>query len=57
MALLETGKMVYKGTVDEVKKRFGVGYNLKVSVPMEFTIERLSQIKDTVCLTVIGSYQ
>lgn len=30
LALLETGKLVAQGSTDEIKKRFGVGYNLKV---------------------------
>ena len=39
LALLESGKMVYQGTVDEVKKRFGVGYNLRISMPVESSKE------------------
>jgi ABC-2 type transport system ATP-binding protein len=30
LALLETGKLVSQGTVDEIKKKYGVGYNLSV---------------------------
>ena len=30
LALLETGRIVGQGTVDEIKKKFGVGYNLKI---------------------------
>ena len=30
LALMETGKLVAQGTPDEIKKRFGVGYNLKI---------------------------
>jgi hypothetical protein len=29
--MLETGKLVSQGTVDEIKKRYGVGYNLRIS--------------------------
>lgn len=31
VALLDMGKMVAKGSVDEIKKKFGIGYNLVVS--------------------------
>mmetsp|Transcript_34189 Transcript_34189/g.33388 ORF Transcript_34189/g.33388 Transcript_34189/m.33388 type:complete len:199 (+) Transcript_34189:1198-1794(+) len=30
LGMLETGKLVAQGSVDEIKKKFGVGYNLKV---------------------------
>jgi ABC-type uncharacterized transport system ATPase subunit len=29
--MLETGKLVSQGTVDEIKKRYGIGYNLRIS--------------------------
>lgn len=31
VALLDQGKLVQKGTVDEIKKKFGVGYNLRIT--------------------------
>ena len=31
VALLDLGKMVAKGSVDEIKKMFGIGYNLIVN--------------------------
>jgi ATP-binding cassette subfamily A (ABC1) protein 3 len=32
LALLETGKLVAQGTTDDIKKKFGIGYNLKVVI-------------------------
>jgi hypothetical protein len=29
--MLETGKLVSQGTVDEIKKRYGIGYNLRIT--------------------------
>jgi hypothetical protein len=29
---LDLGKIITKGTVDEIKKKFGIGYNLVLNV-------------------------
>jgi hypothetical protein len=31
VALLDLGKIITKGTVDEIKKKFGIGYNLVIT--------------------------
>jgi hypothetical protein len=31
LALLETGRLVTRGTPDEIKKKYGVGYNLIIT--------------------------
>ena len=31
VGLLDQGKMVAKGSVDEIKKKFGIGYNLIIN--------------------------
>lgn len=31
VALLDLGKLVSKGSVDEIKKKFGIGYNLSLT--------------------------
>jgi len=31
VALIDKGKLVAKGSVDEIKKKFGIGYKLSVS--------------------------
>lgn len=31
LAMIETGKLMSQGTVDEIKKRYGVGYNLRIA--------------------------
>jgi hypothetical protein len=51
--MLETGKLVSQGTVDEIKKRYGVGYNLRIIAPSKNLIEKSSKI---VSDTIIGSY-
>ena len=56
LALLESGKMVYQGTVDEVKKRFGVGYNLRISMPVESSKEYIREIHELIMSIVPGSY-
>ncbi|CDW82000.1 abc transporter family protein [Stylonychia lemnae] len=58
LALLETGKLVSQGSVDDIKKRFGVGYNLKISNRDESIIsqDRLDQLKELVSFHVPGSY-
>jgi len=48
VALLDLGKMVSKGSVDEIKKKFGIGYNLIIynesfSIP-EYEPEILKRI-------------
>ena len=37
MALLDMGTMRAKGSVDEIKKQFGIGYNLVINhkVPLD----------------------
>ena len=31
VALLDMGKLVSKGSVDEIKRKFGIGYNLIIT--------------------------
>lgn len=42
VALLDQGTIVAKGSVDEIKKRFGIGYHL--------SIEKLSQGQESLVL-------
>eukprot|EP00347_Sterkiella_histriomuscorum_P015355 403357331 len=60
LALLETGKLVALGTVDEIKKKYGVGYNLKVqsSTHGQFLSQDLiQQVIEIVKQIVPTSYQ
>lgn len=36
LGLLDSGKLMARGTPDEIKKKYGVGYNLKISYPDTF---------------------
>jgi ABC-type multidrug transport system ATPase subunit len=38
VALLDLGKIVTKGTVDEIKKKFGIGYNLVLNTDQDIQI-------------------
>lgn len=44
LAMLETGKLVSQGTVDEIKKRYGVGYNLRITGTSKGFIDEASRI-------------
>ena len=50
LALLETGKLVAKGTPDEIKKKFGVVYNLHINFkkPDITSEEQIKQVCETV---------
>ena len=53
LALLETGKLVSSGTVDEIKKRYGVGYNLRINGTSKI---HLKQVSDIICTMIPESY-
>jgi hypothetical protein len=42
--MLETGKLVSQGTVDEIKKRYGIGYNLRITATSKDLIDWASRI-------------
>jgi hypothetical protein len=47
--MLETGKLVSQGTVDEIKKRYGIGYNLRITATSKDYIDISSKIvSDTI---------
>jgi hypothetical protein len=50
---MDQGKLVSQGTVDEIKKRFGVGYNLKITYNDQINV---AELKERVCTMVPGSY-
>ena len=56
LALLDTGKLVTQGTVDEIKKKYGVGYNLKITSSRLATRSFQSIITLLVTSKVPGSY-
>jgi len=41
VALLDQGKLVARGSVDEIKKRFGIGYQLRLARPPDAECEAL----------------
>lgn len=53
VALLDLGKMVAKGSVDEIKKRFGIGYNLIINQPDFDNLEVMEKLQ----AIVPGSYK
>lgn len=47
VALLDLGKIIIKGTVDEIKKKFGIGYNLVITTETnkeQYELEILKRI-------------
>ena len=47
VALLDLGKIITKGTVDEIKKKFGIGYNLVITTETnkeQYELEILKRI-------------
>jgi ABC-type multidrug transport system ATPase subunit len=44
LALLETGKLVSSGTVDEIKKKYGVGYNLRITGSSDMALKEVTEI-------------
>ena len=42
LGMLESGKLVAKGSVDDIKKRFGVGYNLRIRSKKSIDREEIS---------------
>lgn len=60
LALMETGKVVAVGSVDEIKKKFGVGYNLTIKpfnlIEQPLEGHFLANIKDQIISMIPGSY-
>jgi len=40
VALLSAGRLSALGSVDSIKKQFGVGYNLKITQPLQAEVDR-----------------
>ena len=52
VALLDLGKIITKGTVDEIKKKFGIGYNLVLNVD-----KNEQQYEHEILKRIPGSYR
>ena len=53
VALLDLGKMVSKGSVDEIKKKFGIGYNLIIHNQSS----SLSEYEPEILKRILGAYK